>query len=220
MDILNYFLTVFVSLFLVVDVISNVPIFLSLTQRYEKKEKRDMAKKAILIALLVQLLFVIFGNYIFRYLGIKTYSFSIAGGILLAIVGVEMLFGHKTRTEYSENGSIGQEEDKAEEKENITIVPLAIPLHTGPASILAGMIFFNQPEKFDLIGKELYLFKAVFILSTILVYTLSLFILLRSDLILKFLKPIGMKVITRIMGLLILALSVQFVINGIKEALG
>lgn len=172
-----------------------------------------MAKKAILIALLVQLLFVIFGNYIFRYLGIKNYSFSIAGGILLAIVGVEMLFGHKTRTEY-------QEEDKREEKENITIVPLAIPLHTGPASILAGMILFNQPEKFDLRGNELYLFKALFILSTILVYALSLFILLRSDLILKFLKPIGMKVLTRIMGLLILALSVQFVINGIKEALG
>lgn len=213
MNLLNYFLTVFVSLFLLVDVISNVPIFLSLTQGYEKKERRDMAKKAILIALLVQLLFVIFGNYIFRYLGIKTYSFSIAGGILLSIVGVEMLFGHKTRTEY-------QEEDKAEEKENITIVPLAIPLHTGPASILAGMILFNQPEKFDLKGNELYLFKALFILSTILVYTLSLFILLRSDLILKFLKQIGMKVITRIMGLLILALSVQFVINGIKEALG
>ena len=179
-----------------------------------------MAKKAIFIALLVQLLFVIFGNYIFNYLGIKGYSFSIAGGILLAIVGVEMLFGHKTRTEYSENGSIGQEEDKAEEKENITIVPLAVPLHTGPASILTGMILFNHPERFGIVGKEFYLYKALFILSTILVYLVSLIILLRSDLILKFLKPIGMKVITRIIGLLILALSVQFVINGIKEALG
>ncbi|MDP3024372.1 MAG: MarC family protein [candidate division Zixibacteria bacterium] len=220
MNLLNYFLTVFISLFLVVDVISNVPIFLSLTQSYEQKERKDMAKKAIFIALLVQLLFVIFGNYIFGYLGIKMYSFSIAGGILLAIVGVEMLFGHKTRTEYSENGSIGQEEDKAEEKENITIVPLAIPLHTGPASILTGMILFNHPERFAIVGKEFYFYKALFILSTILVYLVSLFILLRSDLILKFLKPIGMKVITRIIGLLILALSVQFVINGIKEALG
>lgn len=213
MNLLNYFLTVFISIFLVVDVISNVPIFLSLTQRYDKKERADMAKKAIFIALLVQLLFVIFGNYIFGYLGIKMYSFSIAGGILLAIVGVEMLFGHKTRTEY-------QEEDKAEEKENITIVPLASPLHTGPASILTGMILFNHPERFAIAGKEFYFYKALFILSTILVYLVSLFILLRSDLILKFLKPIGMKVITRIIGLLILALSVQFVINGIKEALG
>ena len=94
MNLLNYFLTVFISIFLVVDVINNVPIFLSLTQRYERRERADMAKKAIGIALLVQLLFVIFGNYIFSYLGIKMYSFSIAGGILLAIVGVEMLFGH------------------------------------------------------------------------------------------------------------------------------
>ena len=108
-----------------------------------------MAKKAIGIALLVQLLFVIFGNYIFSYLGIKMYSFSIAGGILLAIVGVEMLFGRKTRTEY-------QEEDKAEEKENITIVPLAIPLHTGPASILTGMILFNHPERFGRQRREFW----------------------------------------------------------------
>lgn len=220
MNLLNYFLTVFVSLFLVVDVISNAPIYLSLTQSYEKKERREMAKKALFIALLVQLLFVIFGNYIFNYLGIKAYSFTIAGGILLAIVGTEMLFGRKTRTEYSENGSTGQEEEKREEKENITIVPLALPLHTGPASILTGMILFNQPEKFSLNGKELFIFKLIFIISTVLVYLVSLLILLKSDLLLKFLKPIGMKVITRIMGLLILALSVQFVINGIREALG
>ena len=219
MNFLNYFLTVFISLFLVVDVISNAPIFLSLTQSYEKKERKEMAKKALLIALLVQLLFVVFGNYIFNYLGIKPYSFTIAGGILLAIVGTEMLFGRKTRTEYSENGTTGEEE-KREEKENITVVPLAIPLHTGPASILTGMILFNQPEKFNLLGKEIFIFKLLFIISTILVYLVSLFILLKSDLLLKFLRPIGMKVITRIMGLLILALSVQFVINGIKEALG
>ena len=218
MNLLNYFLTVFVSLFLVVDVISNAPIFLSLTQSYEKKERWEMAKKALFIALLVQLLFVIFGNYIFNYLGIKAYSFTIAGGILLAIVGTEMLFGRKTRTVYSENGAAGQEE-KREEKENITVVPLAIPLHTGPASILTGMILFNQPEKFNLLGKEIFIFKLIFIISTILVYSVSLLILLKSDLLLKFLRPIGMKVITRIMGLLILALSVQFVINGIKEAL-
>ncbi|MDH4222812.1 MAG: NAAT family transporter [candidate division Zixibacteria bacterium] len=219
MNFLNYFLTVFISLFLVVDVISNAPIFLSLTQSYEKKERKEMAKKALLIALLVQLLFVVFGNYIFNYLGIKPYSFTIAGGILLAIVGTEMLFGRKTRTEYSENGTTGEEE-KREEKENITVVPLAIPLHTGPASILTGMILFNQPEKFNLLGKELFIFKLLFIISTVLVYSVSLLILLKSDLLLKFLRPIGMKVITRIMGLLILALSVQFVINGIREALG
>ena len=82
------------------------------------------------------------------------------------------------------------------------------------------MILFNHPERFNIVGKEFYFYKALFIVSTVLVYLVSLFILLRSDLILKFLKPIGMKVITRIIGLLILALSVQFVINGIKEAIG
>ncbi len=204
MHLLAYFGTVFVSLFLVVDVITNVPIFLSLTQSYGRKDRRSIAKRALLVALGTQLLFVIFGHFIFSYLGIELYSFSIAGGILLSVVAMEMIFGRKTRTEY-------QEKEYEEEKENVTIVPLAIPLHTGPASIITGMIIFAKAD--NLVPK------VIFVLATICVYLASMIILVRSDLIFKLLKPMGMKVITRVMGLVLLALSVQFVVNGIREAL-
>jgi multiple antibiotic resistance protein len=204
MSPLAYFSTVFISLFLVVDVATNMPIFLSLTEAYSAQDRRRIAKRALLVALGIQLLFVIFGNYIFGYLSIRLYSFSIAGGILLSIVAVEMLFGHKTRTEY-------QEKEREEEKENITVVPLAIPLHTGPASIITGMIIFGKADNLVL--------KGVFVLATICVYIASMFILFKSDIIFKVLKPLGMKVITRVMGLILLTLAVQFVVNGIKEAL-
>ncbi len=204
MNHLAYFGTVFVSLFLVVDVITNVPIFLSLTQSYGARDRRGIARRALLVALGTQLLFVIFGHPIFGYLGIELYSFSIAGGILLSVVATEMIFGRKTRTEY-------QEKDYQEEKENVTIVPLAIPLHTGPASIITGMIIFGKAD--NLVPK------AIFVLATIFVYLASMVILVKSEVIFKLLKPMGMKVITRVMGLILLALSVQFVVNGIKEAL-
>lgn len=199
-----YFGTVFVSLFLVVDVATNLPIFLSLTEAYSARERRSIAKRALLVALGIQLLFVIFGNYIFGYLSIKLYSFSIAGGILLSVVAVEMLFGRKSRTEY-------QERDRQEEKENITIVPLAIPLHAGPAAIITGMIIFGKADTLIL--------KGVFVFATICVYLASMLVLLKSDIIFKIFRPMGMKVITRVMGLILLTLAVQFVVNGVKEAL-
>jgi len=202
---LAYFGTVFVSLFLVVDVATNLPIFLSLTEAYSARERRSIAKRALLVALGIQLLFVIFGNYIFGYLSIKLYSFSIAGGILLSVVAVEMLFGRKSRTEY-------QEKERQEEKENITIVPLAIPLHAGPAAIITGMIIFGKADTLIL--------KGVFVFATVCVYLASMLVLLKSDIIFKIFRPMGMKVITRVMGLILLTLAVQFVVNGIREALG
>jgi multiple antibiotic resistance protein len=202
---LAYLGTVFVSLFLVVDVATNLPIFLSLTEAYSARERRSIAKRALLVALGIQLLFVIFGNYIFGYLSIKLYSFSIAGGILLSVVAMEMLFGRKSRTEY-------QERERQEEKENITIVPLAIPLHTGPAAIITGMIIFGRADTLIL--------KGVFVLATVCVYLASMLVLLKSDIIFKIFRPLGMKVITRVMGLILLTLAVQFVVNGIREALG
>jgi multiple antibiotic resistance protein len=205
MSHLAYFGTVFISLFLVVDVATNLPIFLSLTETFSTLERKAIAKRSLLVALGVQLVFVIFGNYIFGYLHIRLYSFSIAGGILLSIVALEMLFGHKTRTEYSE------EKDRKEEQENITIVPLAIPLHTGPASIVTGMIIFGRADTVVL--------KSIFVFSTVCVYLASMLILIKSGLIFRIFKPLGMKVITRVMGLILLALAVQFVINGIKDAL-
>jgi multiple antibiotic resistance protein len=118
------------------------------------------------------------------------------------IVAVEMLFGRKTRTEYGET-----EAERRDARESITVVPLAMPLHTGPASITTAMVLFHQAQ-----SPVMWL---TFTLACVAVYGLSLAVLLRSDLIFRFLRPVGTKVITRIMGLLLSAIAVQFVANGV-----
>lgn len=202
MDFFAYFATVFFSLFIVVDVFANLPIFIALTEGYPERERRAVAKVALAIALFTLLVLTVCGRTIFRYLHIEMYSFQVAGGILLMIVAVEMLFGRKTRTEYGET-----EAERRETKENITVVPLAIPLHTGPAAIMTSMVLYNQAEGM--------LMRFAFLAACVVVYVASLFVLIWSDPILKILRPVGAKVITRIMGLLLSAIAVQFVANGI-----
>ncbi|MEW6294913.1 MAG: MarC family protein [Candidatus Diapherotrites archaeon] len=204
MALIEFFVSVLVSLFVVVDVIANVPIFIALTERYTKKERNSIAFKAMLIAFIVLMLMVFAGQQIFDYLKINLYSFQIAGGIILFIIAIEMLFGFKTRTEYSEK-------ELEEEKENITVTPLAVPLHTGPAAITTGIVFFNSANTTEL--------QVAFVIAAIAVYVISLIILLKSEILLKVFKSVGLKVFSRIMGLILASIAVQFVVDGIKHAI-
>jgi len=207
MQFIQFFITVFFSLFIVVDVFANLPIFISLTGGYSEEERKTVAKNAMWIAFFTLLIFTLFGRFLFSLLHIQMYSFEIAGGILLLIVAIEMLFGRKTRTEFSETESL-----RREERENITIVPLAIPLHTGPAAITTAMVLYEDAKSISL--------RLTFFIAIIFVFLLSLWILHNSNLILKVLRPTGTKVITRIMGLLLSAIAIQFIANGVIFLVG
>ena len=114
-----------------------------------------------------------------------------------------MLFGYKTRTEITQG-----EQEEAEERENVTITPLAIPLITGPGAITTGIVLFSRATGiFDYM---------LFFVAIIIAFLLSYFLLLQSEKISRWLGVTGLKVITRIMGMLLMALSVQFVINGLQ----
>jgi multiple antibiotic resistance protein len=204
MTLIEFFVSAFVSLFVVVDVIANVPIFISLTEKYEEKERKEIAVKAMLIAFIVLLAMVLLGQGLFSYLKIGLYSFKIAGGIILFIIAVEMLFGIKTRTEYS-----GKEME--EEKENITVTPLAIPLHTGPAAITTGIVLFSTANTIEL--------KLAFFIAAAIVYIASLIILINSNTLFKVFKRVGLKVFSRIMGLILASIAVQFVFDGIIQGI-
>ncbi|MFH1663664.1 MAG: MarC family protein [archaeon] len=204
MPLTGFFVSVFVSLFVVVDVIANVPIFISLTEKYSKKERNEIAVKAMAIAFIVLIGMAVLGQRIFGYLKIDLYSFKIAGGIILFIIAVEMLFGMRTRTEYNK-------QETEEEKENITVTPLAVPLHTGPAAITTAIVLFSTAGTIEL--------KAVFFVAAVLVYLVSLIILIKSEIIFRVLGNVGLKVFVRVMGLILASIAVQFVIEGIKAAI-
>jgi multiple antibiotic resistance protein len=204
-DSVTFFLNSFISLFVIVNAIGNVAIFVTLLERFEEREKAAMMKKAAVIAALTLLIVTVTGNIFFRLLGISMYSFRIAGGILLMIIAVEMLLGLKTKTQSSK-----AEEAHSAEMDDITVIPLAIPLLTGPGAITTGIVLFdsagNIVNRIILMG------------SICLVFAISYVILVKSKPILNFVGKTGARVVARIMGLMLLSIAVQFILKGISEA--
>jgi multiple antibiotic resistance protein len=201
----TFFLHSFVSLFVIVNAVGNVPLFVALLERFSEAEKTTMMKKATIIAALALLVVTVTGNLFFRLLGIEMFSFTIAGGILLMIVSIEMLLGLNTRTQSS-----AAEEKISSEMDEITVTPLAIPLLTGPGALTTGIVLFdtagNIQNKIILMG------------TIVLVFVISYIMLSRSKSILTFLGKTGTRVARRIMGLMLLAIAVQFIIKGIFDA--
>lgn len=202
---LNYVVSSFVALFIIVDPIANVPLYVSLLANFKPEHRRGMIGKAVVIATLVLSIFTVAGAFVLSYLRIEIYSFKIAGGILLFLIALEMLFGRHTATESSL-----EEEDEARRREDIVATPMAVPLLTGPGAITTGIVLFNSaPGSFE---------QLALLFDILAVFLASYFILLRSEPLNDALGKIGTKVITRIMGLVLAALAVQFVVNGVREA--
>ena len=193
------------SLFVIVNAIGNAPVFLTLLQKYEEGEKRTIIKKAIMVAGAALLVVTVTGNIFFRLLGIELYSFRIAGGILLAIVSIEMLYGRKTQTQSS-----ADEERYYAEKDEISIIPLAIPLLTGPGTLTTGIVLFGTAG--TLVNR------VILVLTIALVFVISYIILVRSGTILRYLGKTGATVAVRIMGLMLLSVAVQFLVGGVTAA--
>jgi multiple antibiotic resistance protein len=201
----SFFVTSFVSLFVIVDAIGIVPIFISLLQRFDEGESKGIVKKAVLVACASLIVVTLTGNLFFRVLGIELYSFKIAGGILLTIVSLEMLYGRKTKTQSSED-----EEGQYAEREEISIIPLAIPLLTGPGAFTTGIVLFDKAgTSFN---------RVMLILTIVLVFFISYLILSQSRAVFRYLGRTGTLVAMRIMGLMLLSLAVQFVVEGLGEA--
>jgi multiple antibiotic resistance protein len=196
----------FTVMFIIVDPIANVPVFLSILENFKPESRKSIIKKAVFIAVAVLLVFTLAGRYIFEYLGIQMYSFKIAGGILLFIIALEMLFGRRTRTK-----STREEEDEARARDDVAATPLAVPLLTGPGAITTGIVLYNSAAT----RAE----EAIVIGSILIVFLLSYIILSRSSGVFRILGYTGTRVVVRVMGLLLSAIAVQFVVTGIKEAM-
>ncbi len=202
---LNFALSSFITFFIIVDPIVNVPLFRAFLSDLDQKTRRNMVKKAVIVAAVVLVIFTLAGNTIFHFLGIEMYSFRIAGGVILFIIAIEMLLGMRPRTK----SSVAEEEESMR-SEDIVVTPLAVPLLTGPGAITTGIVLFNTASG---ITDQIILFVVIG-----LVYLISYFILSRSEKVFESLGHTGTMVIVRIMGLLLAAIAIQFMITGIGEA--
>ena len=198
---LEIFLQYFVLYFVVIDPIGTTPLFLVVTKGLNAKDKNKVAFEGVLIATIVLLFFAFFGNYVLKYLGITFPAFTIAGGVILFLIALEMLFDIRSERK---KRSINDKRDK------ISIFPIAIPLLAGPAAITSVILTISQAEG----SYSLLIINIMCLISVMLVS----FVILRV--FTKFQKFINEKIInifSRVIGIILAALSIQYILDGIKS---
>ena len=200
---IEYFITSFISLFLIVDAIGNVPLFEGLLHGLAHRDRVRTITLSTFVALITLIIFSYVGIQIFSFFNVKLYSFKIAGGILLFIISLQMLFGIRQRLS-------AREETEVIKKSDVGIVPMAIPLQTGPGAITTGILLSAKATNLTL--------QAVLLFSIFLVFLISYFIYIKAEYFFKVFGETGTKVITRIMGLILVAIAVQFVMDGAAGA--
>ena len=193
------------SIFFLVDPFAALPTFLAVTAGVDAGRRRKMAWKASVTALIVLSAFAVAGHSIFKMFGITLPAFEIAGGVILLLIGLDMLEAKRSPTQES-----SVEAAEAALKEDAGIVPLGIPMLAGPGSITSVMVLVGQAE-----GEWQ---KMAAILAAILITAAICYLVLgNSDRVAQALGETGVRILVRIMGLLLVALAVQYFVNGMAD---
>ena len=203
---LEFFIRCFSSLFTLINPIGIVPIFVAMTEEYSKKERDIIAFKAIIFSFFILVLFGIIGEFIFSFYNITIHGFRIAGGILLLKISFDMIESKRSRTR-----TTPKEEKEAEEKDEIAYTPLGIPLIAGPGSIASIMILSSESTTSNNII-SLFIALVVVLLATFLIFKVSKFL---SK---KFGKS-GLRILQRLMGLILMVISIEFILKGIRDSI-
>ena len=204
---MDLFWAFLLQLFIIVDPVAGVPLYLAITPNNSGAERRTMAMRGCLVAFLVVVFFLLGGPPVLAYLGISTPAVRITGGVLLFAIALEMLYGRSTGTQTSR-----REEQLAEAKADISITPLAIPLLAGPGAIATCLLFSRRAAS---VADYLLLLAAA---AT--VFVLTYLMLARASTLARWLGILGTTIITRVMGLILAFLAVQYVIDGVQAVLG
>ena len=196
-----FLITAFATLFVVIDPPGLVPMFIALTRGMAADRRRAMAQRACLIALVLLTAFGLFGESILGFIGISMPAFRIAGGILLFLTALDMLFERRTQR---------REGQQAEPDHDPSVFPLATPLIAGPGAIATMILLVGQSGP----GWQGAAW-VIGLLALMMVVTFAF--LLASPPLERLLGRTGVIVITRLLGMLLAALSVQFVIDGVRQ---
>ena len=203
---IELFVSSLITFFVVIDPPGCAPIYAGLTGGASPVHRRAMAIRAVGVAAAILLVFALFGEALLHGLGIELASFRVAGGIMLFLIALEMVF--EKRTQRREDRAAKVSPDEAED---VSIFPMAMPMIAGPGSIASVMLLMSRNEGLD---RSLVILAA---LGTILVLTLAA--LLAAGPIMRLLGAKIEAVITRLLGVLLAALAVQFVIDGLEATL-
>jgi multiple antibiotic resistance protein len=204
-DMLSYSLVAFSAIFFVVDPVAVVPVFITITEGDSEEKRQKMAARACLVSAGILLTFLAGGGLIFKLFSLTLAAFKIAGGILLLLTSLDMLRSLPARTRTS-----GKELTEAASKPDVAIVPLAMPLLAGPGSIATVMVLVAQANR---------IWQFLLLTLSILVTAAVSYLLLRAaSLVNRVLGNTGRAVLERVMGLLLVAIAVQFMLGGVRDA--
>lgn len=203
---LAFFTICFTSMFSTVDPIGIVPIYLVLVSAEPREEQRRTALRATVAATVVLTLFAATGTAIFHFFGITVPAFKVAGGILLFSMALEMMHAKTSGVK-----STPEETTEAKAKTDVAIVPIGVPLLSGPGAIATAVMWSSRAHE---VGQKVALFLAIAALAVVTLITLLL-----GGRVVRFLGNTGIHVVSRVMGLILAATAVQFVIDGWREAM-
>ena len=201
----QFALVTFASVLFIVDPIAVVPTYLVITQGQSPAQRRVTARRACVAAAMILVVFALAGSRIFGLFGITMPAFRIAGGLILWLVAMDMLHGNRSTQEGAAEITEGQAKD------DVAVTPLAMPMLAGPGAISTVMVLSGQARS---TGQTIIVYSSIALTLFISWITLRL-----AEQLVKRMGQTGIRVMTRIMGLLLAAIAVQFVITGVRDAM-
>lgn len=204
---MEHFIVAFTTFFATIGPLDVAAVFAALTARYEPKQARTMAIKGVGIAIGILLLFALSGEWLLSQLGISLAALRAGGGILLLLIGIDMVFARTS----GGTSTTADEQEEATTREDISVFPLATPLIAGPGSMGAAILLMANAEGHPWQQGAVMLALAAIMLVTFLM-------LLAAAQIQRILGVTGMHVVTRVFGVLLTALAVQFIFDGISTS--
>lgn len=203
---IEFVITAFATFFVIIDPIGQVPIFMALTQRQSNAIRRRTAARSVVLAGMILLIFAIVGDVLLRLLGITLPAFRIAGGILLLLVSIDMIFARQSGLRSTTEDEAAEAEDRAD----VAVFPLAVPLLAGPGAITSIILLTGRAE-----GDAVLQGLVVVIMFLVLALCLASFLF--ASRVMSLLGLTGVNVVGRVSGVILAALAVQYVIDGATE---
>jgi multiple antibiotic resistance protein len=204
--VLQFSFVALTSIFFLVDPVAAVPTFLIITANADKQHRDRMARRAAWTCFLVLTSFAIAGGWIFRLFGITLPAFRIAGGLILLLIGMDMLRGRRSQTKETPT-----ETEEGMEKDDVGIIPLGLPMLAGPGSISTVMVLMG--------GAPAWWYGIPVVIAIAITAVASWLTLAAADRVRGYLGETGIRILTRMMGLLLTAIAVQFILNGLTDVL-
>ena len=203
-QVLEFALLALTSVFFLVDPFAVIPLFLAITVNTPSSERSEMARRSAWTCGIALSIFAVAGSLIFRAFGITLPAFKIAGGIILLQIGLDMLQARQSGTK-----ATPEEQQEGAEKADASIIPLGMPMLAGPGAISTVMV---------LVGESHSVWQHVVVYATILLTAYASYLVLAgAERVRRYLGDTGIRIMMRLMGLLLVALAVQFVANGLID---